>query len=182
MKWTIPGTTLQIDRKEAEHVEDIFQSMFLAGGMVLGQVAQITGLEYYTVQNWVKRGFLSPPKNRRYSLSQLCRIIQINMLRKTLSLETVCRLLEYINGKLDEEKDDLIDDATLFFLFVRLAVQARQLDEPHRWEAEIEDSLKHYQEPVPGARERVEKALQIMLTAWIASQMRQAAETMLQQL
>ena len=182
MEWTIPGTTLRIRREEADHAEDIFHSMFLAGGMVLGQVAQVTGLEPYTVQNWVKRGFLSPPKGRRYSLSQLCRIIQINMLKSTLSLETVCELLEYINGRLDEETDDIIDDAQLYFLFIRLAARAKQLDEPGAWEKALNEALAEYKEPVPGARERIEKALRIMLTAWIASRLRQSAEQMLQNL
>ncbi len=180
MKWTIPGTTLQILREDADTTEDVFRSMFLAGGMVLSQVAQITGLETYTVQNWVKRGFLPPPENRRYSLSQLCRIIQINMLKNVLSLETVCDLLEYINGKLDEVTDDIIDDAALYFLFVRLAARAKELDSPERWDAALEGALTNYKEPVPGARERIEKALRIMLTAWVASRMKESAEQMLQ--
>ena len=71
MQWTIPGTVLRIERDNADGVEEMFSSMFLAGGMVLSQVASITGLEPYTVQNWVKRGFLSPPKNKRYTLQQL---------------------------------------------------------------------------------------------------------------
>ena len=45
MQWTIPGTVLRIDRDNADGVEEMFSSMFLAGGMVLSQVASITGLE-----------------------------------------------------------------------------------------------------------------------------------------
>lgn len=181
MQWTIPGTTLQINKAEADQAEGMFHSMFLAGGIVLGQVAQITGLEPYTVQNWVKRGFLPPPQNRRYTLSQLCRIIQINMLKNALSLETVCDLLEYINGRLDESADDIIDDAALYFLFVRLAARAKELDDPQQCTAALEDALADYREPVPGARARLEKALRIMLTAWVAARMRQEAEQMLKQ-
>ena len=182
MKWTIPGTVLQIQREDADNIEEIFSSMFLAGGMVLGQVASVTGLEPYTVQNWVKRGFLPPPQNRRYSVTQLCRIIHINMLKSVLSLETICGLLEYINGKLDEEADDIIDDATLYFLFVKLAARAKQLDDPQLWEQALKEALSGYREPVPGAKERIEKALRIMLTAWIAARMRQTAEQLVQQL
>lgn len=58
MQWTIPGTTLSAQRQEADSVDKLFQSMFLAGGLTLSQVASITGLEPYTIQNWVKRGFL----------------------------------------------------------------------------------------------------------------------------
>jgi DNA-binding transcriptional MerR regulator len=182
MKWRIPGTALEIQRENADSIEEMFSSMFLAGGIVLSQVSSITGLEPYTVQNWVKRGFLSPPQRKRYSLNQLCRILQINMLKSVLPLEQICGLLSYINGKLDEENDDIIDDSRLYFLFVRLASRARELDDPATWEQALEEALENYQEPVPGARARIEKALRIMLTAWVAARMRYAAETMLQEL
>lgn len=182
MEWNIPGTVLRIPPDEANQVEERFSSMFLAGGMVLSQVANITGLEPYTVQNWVKRGFLPPPEQKRYSLRQLCRIININMLRASLPLEKICGLLSYVNGRLDDTADDIIDDARLYFLFVRLAARARQLDAPGQWDLAMESALADYQEPVPGARVRVEKALRVMMTAWVAAQMRQKAESQLAQL
>ena len=182
MKWRIPGTVLEIQRENADGVEEMFSSMFLAGGIVLSQVSNITGLEPYTVQNWVKRGFLSPPQRKRYSLNQLCRILQINMLKSVLPLEQICGLLSYINGKLDEESDDIIDDSQLYFLFVRLASRARELDDSATWEQALAEALADYQEPVPGARARIEKALRVMLTAWVAARMRHAAEKMLQEL
>ena len=182
MKWRIPGTVLEIQRENADGVEEMFSSMFLAGGIVLSQVSNITGLEPYTVQNWVKRGFLSPPQRKRYSLNQLCRILQINMLKSVLPLEQICGLLSYINGKLDEESDDIIDDSHLYFLFVRLASRARELDDPATWEQALAEALADYQEPVPGAKARIEKALRVMLTAWVAARMRHAAEKMLQEL
>ena len=74
MKWTIPGTLLTIDKENADGINLQFKAMFLAGDILLSQVTGITGLENYTVQNWVKRGFLAPPKNKRYSLNQLCRM------------------------------------------------------------------------------------------------------------
>ena len=182
MQWTIPGTVLRIERDNADGVEEMFSSMFLAGGMVLSQVASITGLEPYTVQNWVKRGFLSPPKNKRYTLQQLCRILHINMLKDVMPLERICSLLRYINGKLDQEDDDIIDDAALYFLFVRLAARAKQLDDPVVWKRAMDEALCNYQEPVPGARERIEKALRIMLIANVACKMAQTAERMLYEL
>jgi DNA-binding transcriptional MerR regulator len=182
MNWTIPGTTVEAKRADADRIENLFQSMFLAGGLTLSQVSSITGLEPYAIQNWVKRGFLSAPKGKRYNQEQVCRIITINMLKGALPLEKICGLLQYINGKLDEEGDDIIDDATLYFLFVKLAVHAKQLDDRNAWEKALEELLRNYEEPVPGARERIEKALRVMLTAWIAARMRQAAETMLSEL
>ncbi len=181
MKWTIPGTVLQIRREEADGIEELFSSMFLAGGMVLSQVASVTGLEPYTVQNWVKRGFLSPPKRKRYTISQLCRIIHINMLKSVLPMEKICSLLHYVNGALDSEEDDIIDDATLYFLFVRLASRVQQLHDRKKLEEALAESLRDYIEPVPGARARVEGALEIMLTAWVAAGMRQKAELLLEE-
>ena len=180
MNWTIPGTVLTQPRAEAAHIREQFSSMFLGGGLLLSQVSGITGLEAYTVQNWVKRGFLSPPEKKRYSQQQLCRIITVNMLKSVLPMERVCGLLGYINGQLDDTSDDMIDDAELYFLFVRLAARVRELDQDR--DALLEKALEGYQEPVPGAKERVKKVLRIMLTAWLAARMRQEAEQMLTEL
>ena len=180
MEWTIPGTVLRIPRKDAEHIEDVFSSMFLGGGIVLSQVSGITGLEPYAVQNWVKRGFLPPPERKRYTLRQLCRIININMLKSVLPMERICGMLTYINGHLDDESDDIIDDSQLYFMFVRLAVRARELTDAAEREALLKKTLEGYDEPLPGARERVEQVLRIMLTAWLAARLQQQAEQMLE--
>ena len=182
MNWTLPGTTLSAAREEADNVSALFGSMFLPGGMVLSQVASITGLEPYTIQNWVKRGFLSKPERKRYSVDQLCRIITINMLKDVLPLDKICGLLTYINGQLDDKCDDIISDARLYFLFVRLAARVRKLNDPAELDRIIAQFLLSYEEPTPGAKQRVEKALRIMLTAWISARMYQEAEKMLQQL
>ena len=104
------------------------------------------------------------------------------MLRGILPMERICALLGYVNGRLDAEGDDIIDDSQLYFLFVRLAAQASSLGGPETWESVLESSLAQYAEPVPGAKDRVKKALRIMLTAWGAAKLRQQAENLLQQL
>lgn len=180
MNWTLPGTTLEALRSDADRTDELFGSMFLAGGMVLSQVASITGLEPYIIQNWVKRGFLAPPVNKRYDLEQLCRLLNINLLRLALPLERICTLMQYINGNLTDESDDLIDDADLYFMFVRLASRARHMTDTEEWETAISTVLADYEEPIPGAKERISKVLRIMITAWIASRLRQSAEAMLQ--
>jgi len=182
MKWTIPGTVIRDNRAAAEHIADQFSSMFLAGGITLSQVSAITGLEPYTVQNWVKRGFLKAPEKKRYTLRQLCRIININMLKSILPMERICGLLAYINGNLDDESDDMIDDSQLYFMFVRLAARAKELYAKEERDALLEQTMADYAEPIPGAKERVKQVLRIMLTAWLAARMRQAAEQMLDNL
>ena len=182
MDWIIPGTTLTAKREDADHIEDQFRSMFLAGGIVLSQVSSITGLETHTVQNWVKRGFLTKPVNKHYSLRQLCRIININMLKSVVPMERICGLLTYINGHLDDESDDIIDDSELYFLFVDLALQARDLADPAALDKALEKSLENYQEPMPGARARVGQVLKIMLTGWMAAQLQQQTEALINQI
>ncbi len=178
MDWIIPGTTLRASRENAVQIEAQFRSMFLAGGMVLSQVSSLTGLESYTIQNWVKRGFLTNPVQKRYTLRQLCRIININMLKTVLPMEQICGLLTYINGALDNESDDLIDDSALYFLFVRLAANFSVMHNSAGRDVYLDQLLHDYAEPVPGARERVKKVLRIMLTAWAAAQLRLTAEQM----
>ncbi len=182
MNWTIPGTTLEGLRSNADRTDGLFQSMFLAGGLTLSQVASVTGLEPYTIQNWVKRGFLAPPKGKRYDLEQLCRIININHLKGVLPLEQICQLMAYINGDLQDESDDIIDDAQLYFAFVRLAARARHIGGTKEWGEAIEEVMADYVEPTPGAKERITKVLRIMLTSWIAGRLRLQAEEMIQAL
>ena len=180
MEWFIPGTVLQADR--TADIEQQFSAMFLGGGIVLSQVTGITGLEAYTVQNWVKRGFLSPPERKHYSLKQLCRIMNINMLKNVLPMERIVGLLSYINGDLEDESDDIIDDSRLYFMFARLAAQAPAMNTTQGRDECIAKELASYREPVPGAKERVAKGLAIMLTAWASAQLRQTVEQMLQEL
>jgi DNA-binding transcriptional MerR regulator len=182
MEWNIPGTVLNSPLAEAAHVEDRFGAMFLGGDIVLSQVVGITGMEPHTVQNWVKRGFLTKPEGKHYTLRQLCRILNINMFKNVMPLEQVCKLLSYVNGHLDDESDDMIDDSVLYFLFVRLASHYSVMHNPQGRDDYVKEVLRDYVEPVPGARERVEKVLRIMLTAWAASQLRKLAEDMTKEL
>lgn len=178
MQWNIPGTVLTAPLEETNQIQEKFTAMFLGGGMVLSQVAAVTGLEPYTIQNWVKRGFLTNPVGKKYTLRQLCRILNINMLKDALRMEEICGLMTYINGHLDDESDDLIDDSELYFLFLRIAAHHRQMQNPEGRDTCIRQALADYQEPIPGARERVEKVLEVMLTAWAAALLRQQAMSM----
>ncbi len=182
MSWTIPGTTLVARRSDADRMDSVFDSLFLAGGLTLSQVSSITGLESYTIQNWVKRGFLSPPQHKRYDMEQVCRIININLLRSTLPLEQITQLMAYLNGDLTDESDDLVDDTLLYFLFVRLAARARYIGGGEAWDDALVYATNDYREPVPGARKKLMQVLKIMLTAWVAGRVKAEAERMLEEL
>ena len=182
MNWIIPGTTLEDKRGNADHIESLFTSMFLAGGLTLSQVSAVTGLESHTIQNWVKRGFLSPPKGKRYDMEQVCRIINMNLLKGGLPLEQICGLMTYLNGCLTDESDDLVDDTKLYFMFVRLAARARHIEGSKDWDEAIQEITADYAEPIPGAHEKLIKVLKIMLTVWVSNTLRIAAGKVLEEL
>ena len=182
MEWTIPGTVLTGPREDVENSIRQIEGMFLGGGMIRSQLASVSGVEAHDIQNWVKRGFLPSPVNKRYSCSQFCRIVIINMLRSAMPMEKICSLLAFVNGRLDDESDDLIDDTVLYFMFLRLAARARHIGGKDSWDTAIADILKDYAEPVPGAKKRIDQVLRIMLTAWIGVRTIQKAEQMLGEL
>ena len=182
MEWTIPGTAIRGSRADVEASIRQIEGMFLGGGMIRSQLAAVSGVEPHDIQNWVKRGFLSSPVNKRYSIQQFSRIVTINMLRTAMPMEKICSLLAYVNGRLDDESDDLIDDTVLYFMFLRLAARARHIGGKDNWEVAIADILKDYDEPIPGAKRRIDQVLRIMLTAWIGVQTIRRPEQMLNEL
>lgn len=170
----MPGTTVELDVMEWINADSMFEHMFLSGGIVLSQVARLAGVAPYDVQNWVRRGFLSPPHHKTYSRRQLSRIFIINMLRRTLQIDMICSLLSYINGNLNDESDDSIDDTRLYNYLLALCASAEM--------GETKDTLAllaDYKEPFPGSKDRVAHVLNIMVTAYRATRLQQKAEDMI---
>ena len=184
MSWILPGTVLRVDSDSPAAAEETLSAMFLTGGLVLSQVTQITGLEPYIVQNWVRRGFVTAPKLRKYTRRQLSRILIINALKGALPIEQICQLLTYVNGTLDDDDDDTIDDTQLYNAFVVLAhtVDRDGFPMPDEIVPMIERSLPDYHEQAPGDRSRVQEVLRIMLTAWRSAQLQEDAQRMLRAL
>ena len=110
----LPGTTVPADPDRLDGAEALLSPLFLAGGLTLSQVAQLTGLEPHMIQNWVRRGFVSPPQSKRYTRRQFSRILMISMLRSCMQLDKICAQLSYVKGHLDDESDDLIVEWRLY--------------------------------------------------------------------
>ena len=77
----LPGTTIEIEVNELGVSERFFGNMFKMGGLVMSQLSNLLGLEPYIIQNWVKRGFVSPPIKKMYTKRQFSRLCIINMLK-----------------------------------------------------------------------------------------------------
>ena len=104
------------------------------------------------------------------------------MLKAAMPMESICRLLSYVNGHLDDESDDIIDDSVMYLIFLRLAGANRDMWPPRSLEQTLDQVLQEYKEPYPGARARVAAALEIMLTAWFSSQLQKQALGRMQEL
>lgn len=177
MKQLLPGTTIDIEIDRPDAAERIFAPMFLTGGLFLSQVSEITGLSPYVVQNWVKRGFVPPPENKRYSRERVSRILLINMLKDTLQIEKILDLIRYSNAHLKPGQPGYLDDRSVYEDFVAALFWCGG-GMPAGGEMELAvRRVAHGREPgFPGADKRLEKVLSIMLLAYISSRLQREAE------
>lgn len=179
MDTVLPGTAIDIGRKNAgeqDAARVFLTNIFCTGGLTLGQVCTLTQLEDYTVQNWVKRGFVSPPVKKLYSQRQFCRIAIINLLRESMQIEKIVRLLRSINGCLADESDDLIDDSMLYNYYVNVLYARQHYPTPEETIAYV---LRDYREPAPGAGRRLSKVLLIMFYSGEAACYARASDRLL---
>lgn len=114
----LPGTNIQMDLQGGQDYRRTFDAVFaITGGIYLSQLAEMVGVPGATLQNWIKRGFVANPINKRYTRRQTCRFILIALLRHSLQIEEIVVLLRSINNNLADEQDDLIDDSELYLYF-----------------------------------------------------------------
>jgi hypothetical protein len=167
----LPGTTVDIGLAPGA-ADRLLTPLFSGGGLVLSQISRLTGLDGYIVQNWVRRKFLPPPTHKKYTRRQLCRILNINVLKDCFTLEQTAALLGYLNGVLTDEDDDLIDDSLLYSYFVDCLAASPP---PGADREVIPRVIEAYRGPYPGAKTRLTLVLEIMLTAHEAKMARQRA-------
>ena len=94
------------------------------GGLTLSQLSKLTGLEGTTIQNWIKRGWVSATRGKKYSEKQVLRILIINMLRRAMKLEDIAALMRYVNGDVEDTSDDIIADILLYNILCRIIFTA----------------------------------------------------------
>lgn len=169
----LPGTNIQMDLQGGQDYRRAFDAAFaMTGGVYLSQLADMVGVPGATLQNWVKRGYVSSPVNKRYTRRQTCRMILIALLRHTLSLEEVAELLSWINNNLADEQDDLIDDSDLYLFFcdVVLSLPPDGCPAHQALQGRIEEVTQGYEMPDPQDRMRLNQVLLVMVqahAAWI---------------
>ncbi len=149
------------------------------GGLLLSQVCDITGVESSTIQNWVKRGWVPSPKDKRYGEIQVARILIIDTLRPIMTLDKIVALMSYVNGKVEDRSDDIIPDSRLYTLIQK---GVAQLDERGNLLSEdnvksiVEDVIGDYKGPQSDSREKLVRALRVMLYGYLSSKLKTRAE------
>lgn len=175
---TLPGTVLQVDSIPAEDAFSLLEPLFsVTGGLSLSQVCGLTGLGSATVQNWVKRGWVPRPQEKRYLPPQVARIILINLLRESMTLENITLLLGYVNGRLDDQSDDIIPDHQLYgYLCAVLQEFGKKALDEERLGDRIRELLKRYEGPTEDSAERLAAALEVMVYACWSGWLKQEAD------
>lgn len=184
MNSNVPGTVLPLtdwakDRVRQGQAFDALISPILSatGGVTLSQLARFTGLEGSTIQNWIKRGWVASNKNKKYTEKQVARILLINVLRAAMKLEDIVSLMTYINGEVEDESDDILHDKDLFDL---LCSAVLRLDDTEGIRIDGENVMKISDSMIPQeftgeGREKLQKALAIMLLAYRSSILKREA-------
>ncbi|MCR4925815.1 MAG: DUF1836 domain-containing protein [Clostridiales bacterium] len=175
----MPGTAFPFSEENKENAfKSISMLLSVTNGMSLGEITEMTGMNNSTIQNWVKRGWVANPKGKRYGKKQILRIILMNMLRNALQLEAIVELMEYINGDVEDESDDIISDEELYnrLCWIIYLVDEQQTIDKEKIKKIISDDLSSYNAPSQEAKNRLSKALLIMSMAYISSEIQKQAE------
>lgn len=168
----IPGT--QMNKEAMGNVTGLAfldKIFYIQQGIMLAQIRDISGIDGSTLQNWVKRGWTGNAINKKYSKDQLSRILLINMMRQALQLEKIDYLLHYINGDIDSKDDDIIPESKLYDYVCKIvdAVSGETVFDSENLRRYIEELTLDHVEVFPGARQRLNHVLEIIITAYHAS-------------
>jgi len=188
----LPGSTIEAN-VSYDGADKILTPMFYSGGLVLSQVAQLTGLEGYIIQNWIKRKYIMPPFNKKYSRNQLCRIFIINTLKHCFTLDQIITILNYVNNSAKGEPqyaggfaDDgllineaVISDSDLYIYFINVLTSLRTEDNDGLRTNNLDDAIagatSEYAQSSKHARNRLADVLKIMIAAYASYEIKENA-------
>ncbi|MBQ3295016.1 MAG: DUF1836 domain-containing protein [Erysipelotrichaceae bacterium] len=162
---TIPGTNIEYGGNEDAF--SVLKPMIeITGGLSLGQICRITGLQASTIQNWVKRKFVPRPERKKYFERHLSRVLLISALRDCMNIEDIGELMHLINGDTDDESDDIVSEEDLYDYFCKAV---SRLDEQCLSETSIEATISSLLDKVEEINyDRLLKALKVMVYAYIS--------------
>ncbi len=181
----IPGTRLRkADMGNVTGLEFLSKVFFISEGVMLSQIREVSGIDGSTLQNWTKRGWVANARLKKYNIDQVAHILIINMLRSCIQLDRIALLLHYINGSVEDRSDDIIRDSILYDYICRILEKLMEKDVCSMTSIKdvIREQIVDYEEAMPGARERLANALEIIVVAYYAAIIKRRSDEMLTEL
>ena len=190
IKFTIPGTNIKVGgllgavfTGAGDFLESRLTPLLGFGsGLLLSQITYIAdNLTKETIQNWVKRNFVDPPRQGRfYDENQVARILIFNALRRVVDLEDIRLLLQYVHdcfkGTLSEKE--------LFELFNSAVVKTKGITpgDVEGYDKAVGEELVKSLGPKDGDASKIKEVIFIMLTAYQSSLLKQMADALIYKL
>ena len=67
----LPGTIIDFSEQAEENAFSLIEPILtVTGGITLSQLSALTGLQGSTIQNWIKRGWVSATTDKKYTERQ----------------------------------------------------------------------------------------------------------------
>ena len=165
MKINVPGTTLFYPENGPVPAFSLISPVLEAtGGLTLSQLSTLTGLGGSTIQNWIKRGWVSATKGKKYSEKQILRILLINMLRNAMKLEDIAKLMAYVNGDVEDNSDDIIADIHLYNSIIYTAETNSAFEPKSVWK-QIDAGIEEHSCDIANAV-KLRKAMYVMVMGY----------------
>lgn len=175
----IPGTKLKrSDMDNLTGLAFLKRVFFVSEGVMLTQIRDISGIDSSTLQNWTKRGWVVNSRSKKYDIDQVAHILIINMLRSCMQLDHIDFLIHYINGRVDDVSDDIISDSILYDYICRILSNMMDSEQVSLSNVRglVESVTTDYEEPVSGARERLVRALEVIVVTYTAALLKRHAD------
>lgn len=180
----MPGTLMPWSMMNSKAFE-LFEPMISAtGGLSLSQVCSITGLETSTIQNWIKRGLVAKPIEKKYYERQLARILLINSLRDSMQLDKIQLLLKHLNGLVDDEADDIIREGQLYNYLCTIisSIDFESGLSDSKISQAVKDTIADYIGPFEDSSLKLYKGLTLMAVAFVSGVLKNKADTLYNEL
>lgn len=178
----IPGTRLRkADMGNVTGLEFLSKVFYISDGVMLSQIREVSGIDGSTLQNWTKRGWVENARLKKYNIDQVAHILIINMLRSCIQLDNIAFLLHYINGSVDDRSDDIVRDSVLYDYICRIleALIEQGVCSNESIKAVTRSVIADYEEPAPGATERLANALEVIIVAYYAALIKRRSDELL---
>ena len=181
----LPGTSATYIDQDGKGFSQIEMLISATKGLSLSQVCAVTGLEGSTIQNWVKRGWVAHPKGKKYEETHVARILIINALKECIKLEHISMLMSYVNSLEEDGSGSIIKESELFSYLcdaLQMIGKADNLSSHGGVEAVAERVLRDYETQAEEAKEKIRKALTLMIYACVCTDVKRRTESMMRQI